>query len=489
MSIIKQLLLAAVTVVSTAAMGQGSIAEREYWLDGDATSRKPLTESVATVDISSLINGLHSITMRVKDDTGLWSTPMTQYFIIAAGEQTTGKDIVEREYWIDGDATGKKTLAESVATVDISSLINGLHSITMRVKDDTGLWSTPMTQYFIIAAGEQTTGKDIVEREYWIDGDATGKKTLAESVATVDISSLHVGLHSLTIRVKDDTGVWSSPMTQYFVIPGDESEDISIVKYLYWIDDDTDNLVTGPLSANSGVIPVDISEVEAGEHTLSWCVGDSRNVWSEPLTETFISTSYFVYIVPKSGIGSFSADLALKLPEGLTAHYTAETTKTSTGYAVRVRDVNRDVIPANVGVLLKGTGGESYKLRMTDEEAPMLNDNTLVAVVESVHIPSTSGQYTNMMLKDGEFIKIKEEDETFKMPANRAYLPVLSSLLSTSAKSIVLLWSDGTVTGIHTTSQGEKAKQEGPAYNLNGQRVKGSYKGVVIINGKKVLKK
>ena len=328
-----------------------------------------------------------------------------------------------------------------------------------------------------------------MEREYWIDGDATGKKTLAESVATVDISSLHVGLHSLTIRVKDDTGVWSSPMTQYFVIPGDESEDISIVKYLYWIDDDTDNLVTGPLSANSGVIPVDISEVEAGEHTLSWCVGDSRNVWSEPLTETFISTSYFVYIVPKSGIGSFSADLALKLPEGLTAHYTAETTKTSTGYAVRVRDVNRDVIPANVGVLLKGTGGESYKLRMTDEEAPVLNDNTLVAVVESVHIPSTSGQYTNMMLKDGEFIKIKEEDETFKMPANRAYLPVLSSLLSASAKSIVLLWSDGTVTGIHTTSQGEKAKQEGPAYNLNGQRVKGSYKGVVIINGKKVLKK
>ena len=97
MSIIKQLLLAAVTVVSTATMGQGSIAEREYWLDGDATSRKPLTESVATVDISSLINGLHSITMRVKDDTGLWSTPMTQYFIIAAGEQTTGKDIVERK--------------------------------------------------------------------------------------------------------------------------------------------------------------------------------------------------------------------------------------------------------------------------------------------------------------------------------------------------------------------------------------------------------
>lgn len=48
---------------------------------------------------------------------------------------------------------------------------------------------------------------------------------------------------------------------------------------------------------------------------------------------------------------------------------------------------------------------------------------------------------------------------------------------------------DGTTTGIVTVEGGEQKFVSGEMFNLAGQRVNDSYKGVVIVNGKKVIKK
>ena len=194
------------------------------------------------------------------------------------------------------------------------------------------------------------------------------------------------------------------------------------------------------------------------------------------------------YTVPASGVGTFSSALNVNLPEGLNAHYCK--TYIAERSAIKVVNISGSVVPANTGVLLSGTPGETFTLTPTNEVANIIEDNELVAVTESKHVPATDGDYTNFMMKGGKFIKIQQDDEGVKMPANRAYLPLLTSAISGSnAKEIMLYWDDGETTGIESLTPGPSPKGEGSIYNLNGQKLSAPQKGINIINGRKVIVK
>ena len=185
------------------------------------------------------------------------------------------------------------------------------------------------------------------------------------------------------------------------------------------------------------------------------------------------------YTVPASGVGTFSSEVNIHLPEGLNAHYC------KTYYA------ERSAISVNTGVLLSGTPGETFNLYPTPETADDLEGNALVAVTKPVHISPTKGDYTNFMMKGGKFIKIADESYTVKMPANRAYLPLLTEAISGSnAKEIMLYWDDEEATGIERMRNVEnEIMRNGSIYNLNGQKLSAPQKGINIINGRKVIVK
>lgn len=200
---------------------------------------------------------------------------------------------------------------------------------------------------------------------------------------------------------------------------------------------------------------------------------------------------YFIYTVPASGLGTFSAAENVIIPAGLTAYYcTTLKTYEDGKLGVRVSKLN-GIIPANTGVLLEGSPGLSYPLTATTVEAAAPAENSLVAVVESEHIPATNGEYTNFMMKGGKFIKIQQDDESVKMPTNRAYLPLLTSAISGSnAKEIMLYWDDGEATGVERMRNVEnEIMRNGNIYNLNGQKLSAPQKGINIINGRKVIVK
>ena len=200
---------------------------------------------------------------------------------------------------------------------------------------------------------------------------------------------------------------------------------------------------------------------------------------------------YFIYTVPASGLGTFSAAENVIIPAGLTAYYcTTLKTYEDGKLGVRVFRLN-GIIPANTGVLLEGSAGLSYPLTATNVEATAPAGNSLVAVVESQHIAATNGEYTNFMMKGGKFIKIQQDDESVKMPANRAYLPLLTSAISGSnAKEIMLYWDDEEATGIEIMRNVEnEIMRNGKIYNLNGQKLSAPQKGINIINGRKVIVK
>ena len=67
---------------------------------------------------------------------------------------------------------------------------------------------------------------------------------------------------------------------------------------------------------------------------------------------------------------------------------------------------------------------------------------------------------------------------------NRCYLPATQLNTTSAAKGVVIDF--GTVTGINAATL-QPAKADGKIYNLQGQEVSRSYKGVVIKNGRKVM--
>ena len=216
-----------------------------------------------------------------------------------------------------------------------------------------------------------------------------------------------------------------------------------------------------------------------------------RALSAEEIAALYTQNGAIIYTVPTSGIGTFSAAYNIIIPEELTAYYcTTLKTYEDGNLGIKVSKLEGGVIPANTGVLLEGPASRSYMLTATNEEATAPVGNSLVAVVESEHIAATNGDYTNFMMSGGKFIRIADESEDVKMPANRAYLPLLTADISGSnAKEIMLLWDDKEATGIESLTPGPSPMGEGSIYNLNGQKLSSPLKGINIINGRKVIVK
>ena len=224
--------------------------------------------------------------------------------------------------------------------------------------------------------------------------------------------------------------------------------------------------------------------------------GRAEEIWvqdpvtNQPMLKLFATKAY---TVPASGIGTFSAKAKFTVPDGLTAHY-CKTYDKENG-TIGVVDID-GAVPANTGVLLKGTPGETYTLTGTNNEAATVTDNVLVAVTEATHVDPIDGDYTNFMMSDGKFIKIEASDDpNVKMPANRAYLKILTSELpsgQSSARGITLSWDDD-ATGISEIEKWRNRENE-KFYDLQGRLIVNGKlsngklpKGLYINNGRKVV--
>ncbi|MGM9708676.1 MAG: DUF642 domain-containing protein [Prevotella sp.] len=144
-------------------------------------------------------------------------------------------------------------------------------------------------------------------------------------------------------------------------------------------------------------------------------------------------------------------------------------------------DTTTEGITANVPVLLKAAAGTEYAF----------NGYTLVEgnpIAEGTMYDFVGNYKAKYDLVDGEYMLYgskfwKNDNMGYNVKGFRAYLRPKSA---ESAKSLNLV-IDGQTTGLKlNTVTGEV---EGESYNLAGQRVVDSYKGLVIKNGKKVIKR
>lgn len=180
-----------------------------------------------------------------------------------------------------------------------------------------------------------------------------------------------------------------------------------------------------------------------------------------------------------------SVPLEIVEANGVTAHpltADASTGKITKGDAITV-------IPANEGALLENATGSDKTIRakvLASASASALNQ--LVAFTGSGKLTQPGGNTTYYILtKKSDKVGFYKVNTTSgnSMGANTAYLVVSG----TSARDFFVL--DGETTGIANLNVNDNANfnADAPMYNLAGQRVGKNYKGVVIVNGKKMLNK
>lgn len=133
--------------------------------------------------------------------------------------------------------------------------------------------------------------------------------------------------------------------------------------------------------------------------------------------------------------------------------------------------------PANTGIILMGTAGQTYTIPVL-ASASDVGTNKLHAAVTAT--PLADGSF--YVLKGGKFLLVTgAADEAARtVPAGKAYL--LAS--EVTAPSLTLDFGD--VTGINTLNV-EHGLLNGQFFDLQGRKVAKPAKGLYIVNGKKVV--
>jgi len=188
-----------------------------------------------------------------------------------------------------------------------------------------------------------------------------------------------------------------------------------------------------------------------------------------------------VVTLAASGYASYCSPFALDLTP--TEDYAAYAVTATSGASVTFSKIE-GAVPAETPFILYGKemGGEGVCLPITTGETTAVSGNMLQGTLTETAITTVNGDYTNFGLSNGAFVKISDGT----LPANKAYLPVLTTNVPSNAR-LSIIFEDET-TGVNEEFRMKNEEfASAPVYNLNGQRVAQPTKGLYIVNGRKAV--
>lgn len=311
----------------------------QYWFDGNFTSgyRQNITPSAVftlndSLGLSTLSEGLHTFSVRFFDNEGESAGTLTQFFYKYSATVFSNKQITGFQYWFDDNISASITptmIPASVFTLadslDLTALHDGLHSFSIRYKDSRGEWSGVVTQFFYKPALPVSTASKLTGYEYWFDTDydhaiKTSVTTNAVLILndSVNINSLSEGLHTFSIRFKDDAGKWSSTVAQFFyTAKKDTASANQITGYRYWFDnrDSSLNLVNIVPFMNPYLMDAEIplDGVDSGRHAVHFQFIDANGKWSMVTTDSTATTLKATYTFNGNGNWSDAANWVNKI--------------------------------------------------------------------------------------------------------------------------------------------------------------------------------
>ena len=175
---------------------------------------------------------------------------------------------------------------------------------------------------------------------------------------------------------------------------------------------------------------------------------------------------------------TFYAPFAVKLSGAKAYTLTLNTDKTSA--TLNEVQLTNSILPKESAVLIIADGANYTVEPVIDATEKVSSILTGVSLAESwsSHENDLVLGYVN------DKIGFYKWGTSNTLKNNRCYLPASQLTTTATAKGVVIDF--GTVTGINAATL-QPAKTDGKIYNLQGQEVSRSYKGVVIKNGRKVM--
>ncbi len=224
------------------------------------------------------------------------------------------------------------------------------------------------------------------------------------------------------------------------------------------------------------------------ENEISFTANDTQNINTITVTykkKTPAPTSVSVTIGKTGYATLYYSSLALTVPAGVKGY-----TCSLAGGSFKMEEVFTEgkIIPAGTGVLLNGNPG-IYTFNVSSEAGTFGADNNWLKGSDEEAMTEGGERYYMLSLDANNtegsvgFYWGVANGEAFKNGAHKAYLCVKDN--ATGAKTCYRF--DGQTTAIDGTRANKPTAADGAVYDLAGQRVDRSYKGVVIKNGKKYI--
>jgi len=205
-------------------------------------------------------------------------------------------------------------------------------------------------------------------------------------------------------------------------------------------------------------------------------VSTSRANFIPKVTFTTISSTIPITL-GTNGYTTFACphplDLA-KLPDGLKAYKAAVS-----GNYVKFTEITQ-AVPANTGILLEGTAGETYNIPVADSGTAPEGNEFLVNSTGGTFTAESGYTYFGLLKNSDPLTFRTFEPGSVAIPTNKAYLKVAN----VGASRLTCMFYNETE-GIQSMER--KALTSEVYYNLAGQRVDKPSKGLYIVNGKKVI--
>jgi|GEM_PF-4630886 len=305
-------------------IGLPDIVYMEYFFDDDPgleegtsiniTAAIDINLPTYTIDIpSNLLVGVHSFNIRAKNSYGNWSHIKTHNFVYGITEGGASSDIVYMEYFIDNDPGLEMAMEIPVNpnnqigsnyTIILPDDINtGVHTLSIRAKNSYGNWSHIKTHNFLQGITEGGMSPDIVYMEYFIDNDpglemATTIPINANTTVGLNYTinlpdNLSTGMHTLSLRAKNDYGRWSHVKTHNFLkLLGTTPANIDYVEvkvegleeYEDWTP--LTNFMPAPIVCPSFIVG-EICNLPDGTYNVYARAKDDNDVWSIIAEESF----------------------------------------------------------------------------------------------------------------------------------------------------------------------------------------------------------
>ena len=219
-------------------------ASLRYWFDSASDNLYASDLTGGTVSVASLVDGIHVVHYQVVDNNRVPGVSVSKLFIKTSEVAT----VTKLRYWFDADANSVKTTTtlSGATTIDVSALVEGIHTVHYQTVDENGAVGIPVSAMFVKMAKKSAVTPTKIR--YWFnEDDANAKETalnLENLTLTIDASELPKGEHELHMQLVTEDGtltpVNSGSFVSVIVKKGDANGDdkvtitdaVAIVNYI-----------------------------------------------------------------------------------------------------------------------------------------------------------------------------------------------------------------------------------------------------------------